>query len=48
MTENVKTIVVNELSKSFGETLALDKCNFSAMSGSVNAVVGEMEVEKVL
>jgi len=41
MTENVKTIVVNELSKSFGETIALDKCNFSALSGSVNAVVGE-------
>ena len=41
MTENIKTIVVNELSKSFGETLALDKCNFSAFSGSVNAVVGE-------
>ncbi len=36
-----KTIEVRNLFKSFGETLALDNCQFTAWSGNVNAVVGE-------
>jgi ribose transport system ATP-binding protein len=39
MSEN--TIVVREISKRFGETVALNKCSLTIQPGAVHAVVGE-------
>jgi ABC-type sugar transport system ATPase subunit len=39
MSENA--IVVREISKRFGETVALNKCSLNIQAGEVHAVVGE-------
>ena len=43
-----KSIIVNNISKRFGETIALKDCSIKIKSGQVHAIVGENEVANQL